>query len=592
MSNKPTTLRVEIVLYLALIILAAWFRLYDLGGLPLSDAEATHALIAAEMTPHASPFWEASAGAAPQNPFYHTLTSGFFQLFGALDSTARLMSAIAGIAIVLVPFVARRRLGRMQALIMAALLAISPVLITTSRTAGAGSLAALGVFMAVALVIGSEAEGSLHKRLPWAAAGVGLALASGPSVLQGVLTIGIAVLLSRIFKTKFPPLDLQIDKARLRTALWIVMGTMVLAAGGLGFSTRGIAGLAEGLGTWVGGWGIPSRIPFLTSLIMVPVYEPILLVFGLISLVSAYREKDHIAQTAGMWAIGGLLVVAAYPSRASEHLIWAVIPMAYLAARALEKLVQSVGRRQSWLEFIGLTSLLITFAVFSSLQLTAYASGFGPFADQSDTTLRLMVILGIFFMAGVTVVFFGLGWNWQLAFESTGVAVFLVLLTFIISMIWRLNYVHPAGSAQDLWRPVASTSELHTMRRSIQSVSQAHTGRIEEIDVYVQSDIFPSLAWALRDFDQSRIEGSLEETAPSVVLVRAGDPEPSFNKEYIGQWMSLQESWDWPGVLPPSLTEWLVKREAPTNEEHWIFLVQAEIASLGEITVSTTEGEP
>jgi hypothetical protein len=592
MSEKPTSLRIEMALYLGLVLLATWLRLYDLGGLPLSNPEATHALTAAAVTPHASNFWDVPLGSTPQNPLYHALTTATFHLFGAMESTARLISALAGVAIVVTPFIARQRLGRRLALIMTALLAISPVLITTSRTAGAGSLAAFGFFMASALILGAENVDSLYERLPWVAVCVGLALASGPNIVQGLITIGVAILLSRIVKSRLLRIKLHIDKSRLRTAFWIGLGTMVIAAGGLGLSLSGIAGLAETLGSWISGWGSTSGIPLLTSLIMLPLYEPLLLLFGFVSLVQAYRDRDRIGLAAGLWVIGGLLTLAAYPSRTGEHLIWIVVPMAYLASRTLDQIVDRVSRRQSWLEFIGLTSLLITLAAFAYLQLTAYASGFGPFADQSNTTLRLMVIIGIFIMAGVTVVFFGLGWNWPLAFESTGVAVFFVLMISIISTIWRLNYVHPAGSAQDLWRPVASTNELHMLRQSIRSVSQSHTGRSDEIDVYVQSDPFPSLAWVLRDFERSRIEGSLEETAPSVVLVKSGDPEPSYSKEYIGQWMSFQETWDWSGVLPPSAVNWLVKREAPTIEEHWIFLVQAEIASKGELSISNPETEP
>jgi 4-amino-4-deoxy-L-arabinose transferase-like glycosyltransferase len=592
MSEKSTSLRIEMALYLALILLATWLRLYNLGGIPLSNSEAAHALAAAEVTPHASAFWDASLESAPQNPLYHALTTAIFQLFGAMESTARLVSAIAGVALVLTPFIARRRLGRAQALIMTALLAISPVLITTSRTAGAGSLAALGVFMASALIIDTETVDSLHERLPWIAVCIGLALASGPHIVHGLLTIGAAILLSRVIRTKFPSFKLHIDRSRLRTAFWIGVGTTVIAAGGLGLSVNGIAGLAETLGVWITGWGSTSDIPLLTSLIMLPLYEPILLVFGFVSLVQAYRDKDRLGLAAGLWAIGGLLALAVYPSRTGEHLVWVVVPMAYLAARTLDQLIHRVSSRQSWLEFIGLTSLLITLVAFAYLQLMAYASGYGPLADQSNTTIRLMVIIGIFIMAGVTVVFFGLGWNWPLAFESTGVAVFFVFMISIISTIWRLNYIHPAGSAQDLWRPRASTGELYTLRQSIQSVSQSHTGRLDEIDVYVQSDPFPALVWTLRDFKHSRIEGSLEETAPSIVLVRAGDPEPSYNKDYIGQWMSLQETWDWSGALPPSPANWLVKREAPTIEEYWIFLVQAEIASMGELSISNIEAEP
>lgn len=119
----------ETVLYLFLMLLALGLRLYALGVRPIHYDEALHALYS----------WKLTMGQGYQHdpmmhgPFKFAATALVFRLIGDSDFTARLLPALAGTAIVGLPYLLRRELGRTGALFTSALLAFSPSLLYFSR---------------------------------------------------------------------------------------------------------------------------------------------------------------------------------------------------------------------------------------------------------------------------------------------------------------------------------------------------------------------------------------------------------------------------------------------------------------------------
>ena len=96
---------------------------------------------------------------------------GFF-LFGTTDVVARLVPALAGIAIVALPLTLRRWVGGPAALGMAALTAISPTLVYASRVVSPEIIIAALALAAVACLVRLGEAGLLKapaaRRLPWA----------------------------------------------------------------------------------------------------------------------------------------------------------------------------------------------------------------------------------------------------------------------------------------------------------------------------------------------------------------------------------------------------------------------------------------
>ena len=123
--------RWELAAYGGILALAAAMRLWDLGSRAIHHDESLHAFYA----------WNLYSGNGFQHnpmmhgPFQMEATAAAFFLFGDSDFTARLLYALAGTALVALPFFFRSRLGRLGAVLVSVLLAFSPAMLYFSRFA-------------------------------------------------------------------------------------------------------------------------------------------------------------------------------------------------------------------------------------------------------------------------------------------------------------------------------------------------------------------------------------------------------------------------------------------------------------------------
>lgn len=117
--------------YAVVVVAAAVMRLWELGARAIHHDESLHAYYA----------WELFSGNGlihnpmMHGPFQMEATAGLFFLFGDSDYTARLLYAVAGTALVLMPLLFRSRLGDMGALITSVMLTLSPAMLYYSRFA-------------------------------------------------------------------------------------------------------------------------------------------------------------------------------------------------------------------------------------------------------------------------------------------------------------------------------------------------------------------------------------------------------------------------------------------------------------------------
>ncbi len=121
----------ELVAYPVLVVAALVARLWDLGSRAMHHDESLHALYS----------YNLAVGDGYRHdpmmhgPFQMEATAGIFLLLGDSDFTARLLYALAGTALVALPFFLRNRLGRTGALLVAVMLAASPAMFYFSRFA-------------------------------------------------------------------------------------------------------------------------------------------------------------------------------------------------------------------------------------------------------------------------------------------------------------------------------------------------------------------------------------------------------------------------------------------------------------------------
>lgn len=121
--------RWERIVYLIVLLLAVFSRFYILGERAISHDESIHTKFA----------WNLYAGQGfRHNPMMHgpllfEATALSYFLFGVSDFTARLFTALVGVALVMAPLLLRKWLGRSGAAVASVLLLISPSISYYSR---------------------------------------------------------------------------------------------------------------------------------------------------------------------------------------------------------------------------------------------------------------------------------------------------------------------------------------------------------------------------------------------------------------------------------------------------------------------------
>lgn len=128
-QTKRQSIDIGKILYIVILILAIVTRLIWLGDRATSHDETTHAKYS----------WNFYAGRGFRHdplmhgPLLFEITGLFYFLFGVNDFTARLYTALTGIALVMTPILFRKWLGRLCALLASVLLLISPAITYYSR---------------------------------------------------------------------------------------------------------------------------------------------------------------------------------------------------------------------------------------------------------------------------------------------------------------------------------------------------------------------------------------------------------------------------------------------------------------------------
>jgi len=572
----------EVVLWLAILVVAALLRFAALGWPPLNDREADLALAAAQGTPSASAFWEGGSEGIAASPAYYTLTRLLFGFFGATDAGARFFPALAGTLVVLLPLALRDRLGRMPAILAGLTLALSPTMVAASRTAGGAAFALLGLGGWLALTSPSPPEASWRARRIAGGVLAGLGLAAGPTALTGALILAVGWGLSRL-----------VDRERTASpgggeAGWVGRQAVIAAAvalalaSTLGARVEGLAGIFDSLGVWISGWGTAEGLPPLAWLLTLPLHDILLFAFGVWGAIAGLRRRDRGAPFLVAWAMAGVMVLLVYPSRQAVDLAWICLPLAILAGLALRDILEGARAAWSWAGHALLVSALLLLALFVLYQLSAYALGRGPGLNPAEPRLSLVLVLIAGGLAVVMVILFALGWSREVAWTSAGIAGFVVVGFMSLSTNWRLSLGASAAGAGSLWRSQANTAGLTMLVETLEGISQARTGFTDALPIGVESPLPAGVAWALRQFPRA---GTGSPDAPAEVVLAPEDSVPTdLPAEYLGQVIKTGERWGWIGPLPPlqivSTGDW----EALTLAERWVLLVRADVATFGTLT--------
>jgi hypothetical protein len=567
---------VEGLLVAGLLVLGLSLRFFRPAVPPLGETESKHAILAALETAAPPSLAGMAALGAPTDASYHGLTVVLFQGFGSGDLGARFIPILAGLMLVLLPLLVRQRIGRWETLVAIFLIALSPAMITVSRTAGGRSIALLGIaFAGLCLLDAWGGATRSHIARLWPI-GVGLAASSGASGWTGLLVVLLAAIAFVLLRRRasgaweWPASD--------RWGWLAALGTMLVVSSGLGLAPGGLRALASGLGAWMKGWadgGMLGILPFVLALL---VYEPLSTVIGIAHAGRAIRRPDAAELWLLAWAIAGLVVPLLYPAREAADLVWCAFPLALLASKEASALVAPDDDSMTAISRVAMVAVLVMLGAFAYLQLSAFAIGLAPgFDPLGNPTLSLLFGMLALGLGIVMLLLFALGWSREAAFHAGSQAAWALLLVAVLAAIWRLNFAEPAMHGGDLWHSEATSAEQAQLRRTLAMVSVPTRVNADPVTLMAEGDLPASLVWTLRDLPIVPSLGYQLEASPAILLTPATGTLP-LPSDYVGQTFTLSERRAWGLLTPSEAVTWWLRGTGPTLPQRWIVLVRSDLA--------------
>ncbi|HLE52252.1 MAG TPA: hypothetical protein VI755_09325 [Anaerolineales bacterium] len=565
---KINRINTEHGLFLLAVALALALRLLRLGAGPLSDYEAEWALRALQVS-------RGEQSVLGPGPGYALLTGAIFFLFGNSNAMARLWPALVGSAVIFLPYILRKQLGRPAALAIAFGLAMDPGLVTASRLVG-GPMLSVG-FGLLAIACGIARKPALAGFF------AGLALLSGPAILHGLIGLAIAggmgtLLVRRGFWDQEWVSEIGVDRSDAVRTILLAGGGAILIAGTLFLRfPEGLGGLAGTVPDYLAGWVNPSEIPASRLIAALIVYQPLVLVFATIAVVRAWRESVLLPRWLSLWAMSALVLVLIYPGRQVSDLAWVLVPMWALAGLEIARYFSF--EEKITFPALGQAALIFLMLTLAWLNLVSMSQSGG---DEQIYRLRWVVIVGTLALGAVTTLLVGLGWSLEVARRGLFFGLIAGLGLYGLAGMWNASQLHPNGE-QELWSPYPATQQAEEFLITLGDLSEWHSTIRDELDVAVVKPT-PSLQWILRNWKGARFLSSpVSGELPSVIINSGDQSSPSLSVPYRGQDFAWWVYPAWGGALPPDWPRWLVFRDAPQQKEHIIMWVRGDLFPGGSL---------
>ena len=584
--SKPR-LTFETSLYILAFALALFLRLFRLGAAPLTNFEASWALQA----------WDLVQGNKPligPQPAYVILTGALFNLFPVVNALARLVPALAGSLLALLPLLLKRftagsyRLRR-AGLLLAFFLALDPGLVSLSRLAGSPMTALSLSLLTLGLVI--------DRKPKLAGVLAALALLSGPALLEGLLGLGLAWLAARLLVNSGwlkPPEGSETELASQPFAwkpmAYFGIGTLLVVGTGFLLAPQGLGAFASTIPAYLTGWITPSGIPILKILAALVFYQPLAVLFGLVGALSAWfnssshRVEEFTGRFFSLWAGLALFSAVIYPGHQVYTAAWVLIPLWGLASLTLAGLFpkdEASFSLMAALGHAGLTAFFLVLIGYNLLRLENLSASF---------ILYLAVVGGISMMGLIVSVLVAAGWSGKTARWGVSWGIAAVLQVLMFSFTWKSAMVYPNG-ANELWSIGPAAGQLTELVDTVRDLSWWSKGQPYELDLVITYDA-PSLRWAFRNFDNAQYKSlvSSPET-PSVIITAGSQQTLSLPTSYRGQDLVLSETPAWAGPIPTNVLHWLAFRQASGTNETVILWSRNDLFPGGS-TAQTGTGTP
>ncbi len=518
------------------LLLAIILRFHQLNLPFLSEQEAAFALQAID-----------GSGTSGMSAWLQIV----FFLFGENEISARIIPAIFGLILVLAPLFFSRVIGSETAIVFSIFMMLDPGLIAFSRQTNGAIITIAGLVIAF--------FGVIQKKGIQTGIAVGLAALASPIFWPGLIAIIFALWPSSI-KHGNPDRETDLlpvwNKTEMRRGIFSLILTVLLAGSGFGVHPAGVMAPAMNLMEYLAGWTIGGGISPFLMLFSFLLYQPLLLIIGLVEGIRSIREGNPLIAFLMRLLGYSLLLAILYPSRGMDELLIAYLPLLYFTARFVIRIIPSLVKPD--LTSFGQMLLLVLLVPFIWMNLIVL-----PFPiEGQDSMLRLAALIGALVLLIIASILIRLGWPPAQASTGLWMGSVVLLSVFMFSTAWRAAGLGAFPEAE-LWNYDGVTDEVDLLQDTAADLSEWNIMSRDGINIVLLNNSSAALKWALRDFTSVNFDTSLPDLSNPAIVITENEEIPSLAQAYRGQDFVITKRIAWSLILPEEWIQWYAFRSLP-----------------------------
>jgi uncharacterized protein (TIGR03663 family) len=522
-------LTLEMLLYGAILVVALAIRLTGLDLWPLTRVEADTALAA----------WRTIQGSAWRPAYYLPLVYDanlvLFWLTRATDAATRVLPALAGAGLVLLPYWARDLVGRKAALVAALFLALAPGWVYLSRAAD-GAILATAASAILLLTAYRAAQSGQSRDFRVGAAALALGLTAGPQFYTTLLALALGLAAWSLAGRRSgggAQVRAWLGCLATRENGLIFLGFFLFFASGFTLNPGGIGASINLAGRWAQGlspWD--SGLPWFAYPRNLLLYESLALILALVGGIWGIQRRDVIDYVLLAWA-GVALLLGIIGHREPLWLLDILLPLVLLAARGAERLWDALLPGAGVADLV-ILALLVPVLCFGFLQVAAFTqSGETRHLDYARIVLGALLVLWAVYAI----------WGQRESAQRVGAGLLLLIL---MAMTLRATTALTFQTGRDprealVSQPVPSV-QMRDLLQEVTTISSRQVGDPHLIDLDYEDSLDPWLGWYLRDYPQSRALRAIEPQPSTLALLTTLRAEDAWPVGYMGQRFRWQET--------------------------------------------------
>ncbi len=577
-DNMATDVRglrinMEFVAYLAIFVLALVLRVAELDTVPLSAHESRQALAVWRVLNPEAP----GSPITPESPLLFLLHAVTFTVLGGSEFSVRIFTALAGILLAYSPLLFRDLLGRTRTFLFCLFLAFSPVALVSSRFDSPVIWSMLCAILVLWALWRYWERQQIVYTLVAAASFAGLVLLTDPAgfVLALILIASgfVALTWGRADDPDSDPANTireSLSGWSWQAALGAAALTVILVSTGFALYLPGLSNVSELVLIGVRGVvtlqsGATLAFPLLTTLF----YEPILLVFGIATIIILLRRGTTLLDRFLIaWLVFAITASFVYRGGGADHALWLIVPLAGLVS-SLAVALLAEDRHPFfdipwWSKPIVLVAMIALLAMFT-VNFQGIARNILTAQPGALDQVRVDPINAVW--ATISVLFIGLGfflvsslWGMTAALRSAGLGLLVFGLVTSLGSGWGAA-VTKAESAVELWHTEATGREVFVLRDTLDELSRRETRGVPRIPLFVLAPEDGVIAWTLRDYTEIQfITDASEARTQEFALLPMLAESPALGGAYVGQDFIVSRSWNLQTLQGLDILAWWMQR--------------------------------